>query len=70
MKDIVFSKEEVLSQFNTKELIADIVTRNDENLNKLIEAYIITGVILKCKLKIDEELKKELIEKLERCLED
>ena len=65
MKDVVFSKEEILKQFKTEELIAEIVTRKDENLDKLIETYLISGVMLKGKLKVDREFKKELIKKLE-----
>ncbi|MBR8749425.1 hypothetical protein IX317_001099 [Fusobacterium sp. DD29] len=64
MTDIIFSKEQVLKQFNTNELLAEIVTRKEENLDKLIETYLIAGVILKGKLRIGDELKQEIIEKL------
>lgn len=64
MNNIFFSKEEVLRKFTTGELIAEVVSRKDENLDRIIENYLIAGVILKGKVKISEEFKQELKQKL------
>lgn len=63
-ENVVFLKEQVLSQFSTEELIVEVVSRKNENLDRLIEAYLIAGVILKSKIRLGEETKQEIIEKL------
>lgn len=63
-ENVVFLKEQVLSQFSTEELIVEVISRKNENLDRLIEAYLIAGVILKSKIRLGEETKQEIIEKL------
>ncbi len=68
-KNIIFSKEEILKQFSTEELILEVVTRDGNYLKNFFEAFIGSSIITRTQVKITTDLKNEHIEKVKEILE-
>lgn len=68
-KNIIFSKEEILKQFSTEELILELVTRDGKYLGNFFEAFIGSSIITRTQVKITTDLKNEHIEKVKEILE-
>lgn len=68
-KNIIFSKEEILKQFSTEELILEVVTRDGNYLKNFFEAFIGSSIITRTQVKITADLKNEHIEKVKEILE-
>ncbi|MDY3059825.1 MAG: hypothetical protein SOR11_07490 [Fusobacterium sp.] len=68
-KNIIFSKEEILKQFSTEELILELVTRDGKYLGNFFEAFIGSSIITRTQVKITADLKNEHIEKVKEILE-
>lgn len=67
-KNIIFSKEEILKQFSTEELILELVTRDGKYLGNFFEAFIGSSIITRTQVKITADLKNEHIEKVKEIL--
>lgn len=67
-KNIIFSKEEILKQFSTEELILELVTRDGNYLKNFFEAFIGSSIITRTQMKITADLKNEHIEKVKEIL--
>lgn len=68
-KNIIFSKEEILKQFSTEELILEVVTRDGNYLKNFFEAFIGSSIITRTQVKITTDLKNEHIKKVKEILE-
>ena len=68
-KNIIFSKEDILKQFSTEELILEVVTRDGNYLKNFFEAFIGSSIITRTQVKITTDLKNEHIEKVKEILE-